>query len=110
MRSILCVTGLIAWLAVEGGAQPAVVLFSGDWCGACVAMKPVWKRFAGSYRGPMRVIYIDVDRDNRYRELWQKGGDIPQVVWLDASSRVRKRLPGLVTVEQLRRITRQLER
>lgn len=86
-------------------AEPAVILFSGDWCGPCVAMKSVWKRFAGSYRGPLKVIYVDVDRDDRYRSLWQSEGDIPQVVWLDRQGRVKKRLPGLVTLQQLRRVS-----
>ena len=88
--------------------QPGtVVLFSGPWCGACVAMEPVWKRFVAEYRGPLRLVYVNVDQPEseayrRYAPLWESDRQMPQVCWLDGRGRLCERRPGLVTLEQLR--------
>ena len=90
--------------------QPAIVLFSGRWCGACAAMQPVWQTFVKDYRGPLRLVYVDVDelespQYKAYAPLWEKDRQMPQVCVLDSKGLLQARLPGLVTLQQLRRLT-----
>ena len=90
-------------------AQPALVLFSGRWCGACAAMQPVWQAFAKDYRGPLRLIYVDVDeldspQYKAYAPLWEKTREMPQVCLVDGKGRLQTRLPGLLTRQQLNRL------
>jgi len=92
--------------------QPAIVLFSGRWCGACAAMQPVWQSFVKGYHGPLRLIYVDVDQlesphYKAYSRLWEQDRQMPQVCLVDARGSLRARLPGLVTQQQLRQLTLQ---
>ena len=87
-------------------AQPALVLFSGRWCGACAAMQPVWQAFAKDYRGPLRLIYVDVDevespQYRAYAPLWEQDRQMPQVCLIDGRGRLQTRMPGLLTRQQL---------
>lgn len=90
--------------------QPAIVLFSGRWCGACAAMRPVWQSFVQGYHGPLRLVYVDVDelespQYKAYARLWEQDRQMPQVCLVDAAGSLRVRLPGLVTLQQLYRIS-----
>jgi thioredoxin 1 len=59
----------IKWLKMESFGEliksetPVLVDFYADWCGPCKAMEPVIKDVARSITGKVRVIKIDIDRN-----------------------------------------------
>lgn len=49
--------------ALVGKDTPVLVDFYADWCGPCQAMAPILKEVAGEYKDQVKVIKIDVDKN-----------------------------------------------
>ena len=43
--------------------QLTLVDFSASWCGPCQAMEPILKKLSAKYKGNVRIVKIDVDRN-----------------------------------------------
>lgn len=78
---------------------PVLVDFYADWCGPCKMMAPVLKEVANEMEGKMRVLKVDVDRNQKAAAkygirsiptmiLFQKG----KILWRHAGAMQKPRL------------------
>ena len=85
-----------------------VLLLTGQYCGACAAMEPIWHDFAmrpvAAQRLRLDVDDLDSALYKRYGTLWEQRREMPQVCWLD-SGRLLERQTGLLSIEFLQRRT-----
>jgi thioredoxin 1 len=93
------VLGVVNFKAMKGKFDtlidqntPVLIDFYADWCGPCQAMTPVFKEVAAKYDGKVKIIKIDVDKNQplaqrfgirsiptmmlfkQGKELWKKAG------------------------------------
>lgn len=47
------------------GGQPVLVDFHATWCGPCKQMAPELQRFAKDHSGKLRVVKIDIDKNQQ---------------------------------------------
>lgn len=93
---------------ITNNSLPVLVDFYADWCGPCKTMSPVLKELANELNGQIKVIKIDVDKNQavaqKYRVqgiptfilfhegniLWRQSGAMPLH---DFKGRIEKVLP-----------------
>ena len=46
------------------GSNACFVMFGTGWCGHCKTTKPEFDNFKESYKGPIKIMYIDCEDDN----------------------------------------------
>lgn len=56
------------------GEQPILIDFFATWCGPCQALAPVLKEVARDLKGRVRVIKIDVDKNQMLSQKYQVRG------------------------------------
>ena len=50
---------------VVGATLPVLVDFSADWCAPCKSLEPVLEDLASKYRGRLRIVRLDIDKNPR---------------------------------------------
>lgn len=85
--------------AVISQETPVLVDFYADWCGPCQAMAPVLKEVAKAHEGKVKIIKVDVDKN---QPLAQKFGvrSIPTLI-LFKDGKLIWRKAGMVTTREL---------
>lgn len=76
--------------------MPVLVDFYADWCGPCKTMNPIVQQLAGEFAGKLKVIKVNVDKNQAAAAQYQVQG-VPtfvlfnkgQLVWRQAGA-----LPG----------------
>lgn len=53
---------------------PVLVDFHANWCGPCKAMSPIISELASAYKGRVKVIKIDVDKNRPIAQRYQISG------------------------------------
>ena len=81
---------------IKSPGMPVLVDFYADWCGPCKTMNPVVEQLAKDFSGKLKVIKINVDKNQAAAQQYRVQG-VPtfmlfkngQVVWKQAGA-----LPG----------------
>jgi len=86
-----------------GVGQPTLMDFYADWCGPCIAMKPVVHELANELQGKLRVVEVNVDENPDLARHYNVRS-IPCFVVLKDNKEVTRRT-GSMPKESLRQLT-----
>lgn len=78
---------------------PALVDFSAEWCGPCKMMAPILKEVAGEVGENVRIIKVDVDRNQDAASFYGIQG-VPTLI-LFKEGKILWRQSGVVPANQL---------
>lgn len=87
---------------IIGGDKLVLVDFYADWCGPCKMMAPVLKQFAAEMGDRLRVLKVDVDRNQAVAIEYQIQG-VPTLI-LFRNGQVLWRQAGVVTGALLKQV------
>jgi len=85
------------------GDKPVLIDFHAEWCGPCKAQAPIIKQVAQEVGDKVRIIKIDVDKNQAIAQRYQVRG-VPtlalfkngQVVWKQSGMQSKQQLLNLV--------------
>jgi thioredoxin 1 len=90
---------------INSPGMPVLVDFYADWCGPCKTMAPILQQVARDNAGKVKVIKIDVDRNQPVAQQYRVQS-IPTLI-LFHQGQVRWRQSGVVPAGQLNQVLRQ---
>ncbi|WP_178985555.1 thioredoxin [Winogradskyella helgolandensis] len=82
---------------------PVLVDFFAEWCGPCKAQSPIIKALAQEVNGKVRVIKIDIDKNQAVAQRYNVRG-VPtlvlfkegQIVWRQSGVQSKEQLIGII--------------
>ncbi|WP_179320086.1 thioredoxin [Winogradskyella helgolandensis] len=82
---------------------PVLVDFFAEWCGPCKAQSPIIKALAQEVNGKVRVIKIDIDKNQAVAQRYNVRG-VPtlvlfkegQIVWRQSGVQSKEQLIGVI--------------
>jgi thioredoxin 1 len=90
---------------INSPGMPVLVDFYADWCGPCKTMSPIIQQVASENAGKVKVIKIDVDKNQAVAQQFRVQG-IPTLMLFQAG-KVLWRQSGVVPAHQLNQVLRQ---
>jgi thioredoxin 1 len=87
------------------GDKPTLVDFYAEWCGPCKMMKPVLEELKNTVGDKVRIIKIDVDKNQSLANMFQIRG-VPTLA-LFKKGELKWMQAGVLTVSQLQKVTDQ---
>ena len=84
---------------VINSKQPVLVDFHATWCGPCKQMAPELQRFARNNSGKLRVIKIDIDKNQTAAQQFNIQG-VPTLI-LFKEGKVLWRQSGAMSAQQI---------
>ena len=73
---------------------PVVIDFYATWCGPCQAMAPMLQRLAQEYEGRLKVLKIDVDK-NQGIAIAANIMSIPTLFFIDKDGNINRHVGGM---------------
>lgn len=85
------------------GEKPVLIDFHALWCGPCKTLAPIIKEVAQEMAGKVRVIKIDIDKNQELAQRYQVRG-VPtlalfkdgEVVWQESGLRTKHQIVSIV--------------
>ena len=90
---------------INSPGMPVLVDFYADWCGPCKTMAPILEQVASQHQGKLRVIKIDVDRNQAVAQQFRVQG-IPTLILFKQGQPVWRQ-SGVVPAPQLAQVVQQ---
>ena len=83
------------------GVTPVIIDFYATWCGPCQAMAPMLKRLAQEYEGRIKVLKVDVDK-NQALAAAARIQSIPTLFFITKDGQIERQVCGLPYQELVR--------
>ena len=83
------------------GKTPVIIDFYATWCGPCQALAPMLKRLAGEYEGRVKVLKVDVDK-NQELAMAARIMSIPTLFFITKDGDIERVVGGLPYQELVR--------
>ncbi|WP_026463206.1 thioredoxin [Adhaeribacter aquaticus] len=90
---------------INSPGMPVLVDFYADWCGPCKTMAPILQQVAADNAGKVKVIKIDVDKNQPVAQQYRIQG-IPTLI-LFHHGKIVWRQSGVVPPQQLNQVLKQ---
>lgn len=81
------------------GEKPVLVDFHATWCGPCKMLAPVLQKMAGKYSDNLKIIKIDVDKNQAAAQAYKVRG-VPTMILFKDGKQVWQQ-SGYMTMAQL---------
>ena len=83
------------------GKTPVIIDFYATWCGPCQALAPMLKRLANEYEGRVKVLKVDVDK-NQDLAMAARIMSIPTLFFITKDGDIERIVGGLPYQELVR--------
>jgi len=85
------------------GDKPLLINFHAEWCGPCKMLAPVIKDVAKSMNGEIRIIKVDIDKNQSLAQKYQVSG-VPtlvlfkngEVVWKESGVKTKTQIINVI--------------
>ena len=88
------------------GKTPVIIDFYATWCGPCQALAPILKRLADEYEGRVKVLKVDVDK-NQALAAAARIQSIPTLFFITKDGDI-ERVVGRLPYQELVKMTEQI--
>ena len=90
------------------GSMPVVIDFFATWCGPCKAFAPSLERLAAEHRGQLKVIKVDVDKNEALARA-ANIRSVPTLFFIDIDGNIERHM-GAMPYDALKAKAEQLLR
>ena len=88
------------------GKMPVIIDFYATWCGPCQAMSPMLQRLAQEYEGRIKVLKVDVDKNQALASA-ARIMSIPTLFFINKNGDIQRYVGGM-PYQQLRALAEQI--
>ena len=90
---------------IINGEKPVLLDFSAEWCQPCKMMGPILKKVSDELGDKVRILKIDVDKNQAIASKWQIRG-VPTIMIFKQGKQLFRQ-SGVIPAEQLISLLRQ---